>query len=509
MTASVTWTSSKTSVATISNTGSPRGLATALTAGATTIKAAHGTISGISILTVAAAGPTLTSITISPNAPSIPIGTQQQFTATGNYLDGSTQDLTETAAWSSSAPSIASISTFGLASTVASGQATIAASVGAISGSTSITISQFTHFYVAFPPPDGINNPHFMDAVMSQNAIEGVAVPVQWATVETSAPGAGTCSPVGTDTCQQDSFGWTHTYDWTAADAIDAQWFTAQSGTKKVNIILFGMTGASSVCSKSNSCFNRDTPYYVTTSGWAAHTAANIPDVLNTNKDACGGYAGAATASMSRDKNGLVTVTETAHGYQNGDVIWVGRSTPSNYNIAQEKITNVQVTGRCSRSRLRTALPLGTVVTFHGLRKATFLNGKTVTITSSTATQFSATFSHANYGPTAETGGTASPQGVPVQNATANTFQYQSGILTADAATVPGVVVSTQQSWVVPYEVALQDGMGGVHRRVDCAFQRFSESVADFLHAHRAFGRGGSLPVLHRQSRIAAFAEYI
>ena len=453
VTASVTWTSSKTAVATIGSIGSVRGLATAVTAGTTTIKAVHGTIKATTILTVTAVGPTLVSITVSPTAPSIAIGTQEQFTATGKYGDGSTQDLTQTAAWSSSAPSIASVSTTGLASTVASGQATIAAAVGAINGSTSLTISQFTHVYVAFPPPAGINNAHFMDAVLSQSAIEGVAVPVQWATIETSPPGAGTCSPVGTDSCQQDAFGWTHTYDWTAADAIDSQWFTAQFGTKKVNIILFGMTGASSVCSMSNSCFNRDTPYYVTTSGWAAHTAANIPDVLNTNKDACGGYAGAATASMIRDQNGLVTVTETAHGYQSGDVIWVGRSTPANYNIAQEKITSVKVTGSILTITATNTLPVGTVVTFHGLRKATFLNGKTVTITSSTATQFSASFSHANYGPTAETGGTASPQGVLVQNATVDTFQYQSGIHTADVATVPGVVVSTQQSWVVPYEV--------------------------------------------------------
>ena len=452
VTSSVTWTSSKTAVATITNSGTPRGVATGLTAGTTTIKAAHGAINGTTVLTVSAPGPTLISIAVSPTSPSIAIGTQQQFTATGSYTDGTTQDLTQIAAWSSSAPSIASVTTTGLASTVASGQATIAATLGAVSGSTSLTISQFTHVYVAFPPPAGVNNAHFMDAVLSQNAIEGVAVPVQWATVETSAPGAGTCSPIGTDTCQQDAFGWTHTYDWTAADAINAQWFTAQSGTKKVNIILFGMTGASSVCSASNSCFNRDTPYYVTTSGWAAHTAASLQDVLNTNKDGCGGYAGAATTSMSRDKNGIVTVTEPAHGYQNSDVIWVGRSTPGNYNIAQEKITSVQVNASTLTITATNSLPVGTAVTFHGLRKAAFLNGKTVTITSSSPTQFSASFSHANYGPTAETGGTASPQGVLVLNATADTFQYQSGVLTADVATIPGTVVSAQQSWMVSYE---------------------------------------------------------
>jgi hypothetical protein len=452
VTSSVTWTSSKTTVATINGVASPRGKATAIAAGTTTITAAHGTIKGTTILTVTAAGPSLLSIAITPAVPSITIGNQQQFTATATYSDGSAQDVTGTASWSSSVPSVATVTTTGMASTVGSGQTIIQASVGSISGSSILTITQFTHVYVAFPPPGGDNNSHFMQAVLSQPAIEGVVVPVQWATIETGTPGPGTCSPAGTDVCQQDAFGWTHTYDWTASDALNAQWFAAQSGTKKVNLILFGMTGASSICSTSNSCFNRDTPYYVTTSGWAAHTASPIQDVLNGNKDACSGYVGAATKSMSRDQTGLVTVTLPGHGYQNGDTIWVGKSTPGNYNIASEKITNVQVKTNVLTITTSNSLPAGTGVIFHDLRKATFLNGKSVTLASSGATQFTASFSHSDYGPVAETGGTASPQGVVVQIATTDTFQYQSGIFTQGAATVPGTVISVQQSWHVPYE---------------------------------------------------------
>jgi hypothetical protein len=456
VTSSVTWTSSKTTVATIS--GTIHGLANAIAAGTTTIKAAHGTVKGTTVLTVTASGPSLTAITVTPIAPSINIGTQQQFAATGKYSDGSTQDVTDTANWSSSLPSVATVSTTGLASTVASGQTTIQASVGAINGSTTLTISQFTHVYVAFPPASGDNNTHFMNAVLSQPAIEGVVVPVQWATIETGTPGPGTCSPVGTDTCQQDDFGWTHTYDWTASDALNAQWFAAQSGTKKVNLILFGMTGASSICSTSNSCFNRDTPYYVTTSSWAAHTASPMQDVLNGNKDGCSGYVGATTQSMTRDQAGVVTVTLPGHGYQNGDTIWVGKSTPANYNIASEKITNVQIKSNVLTITASNSLPGGTEVIFHELRKATFLNGKIVTLLTSGATQFTASLSHADYGPAAETAGTANPQGVSVQNATTNTFQYQSGIFTQGAATLPGTVLSVQQSWNVPYETPYKTG---------------------------------------------------
>jgi hypothetical protein len=91
-------------------------------------------------------------------------------------------------------------------------------------------------------------------------------------------------------------------------------------------------------------------------------------------------------------------------------------------------------------------------VEFQNLGSATFLNGQTVTILTASALQFTASFSHANYSPTNETSGTANPLGVPVQNATADTFQYQSGIHTAGSAITPGTVVSIQQSWPVPYE---------------------------------------------------------
>jgi hypothetical protein len=450
LTKSVTWSSSKTAVATISNTSGTQGLATALASGTTTIQAAHGTIKGTTLLTVSA--PTLVSITVTPAASSIAQGAQQQFTATGNYSDGSTQNLTNTATWSSSAPSVATIGTKGLASAVGPGQTTIEAAVGAINGSTTLTVNPLAHVYVVFPPSTGVNNTHFMNTVMNQPAIDGVTVPVPWITAETGTPGPGTCSLVGTDVCQQDAFGWTHTYDWTSIDAANAQWFAAQAGAKKVNMLLFGMSGASNICQATNTCANRFTPYYVTTSSWAAHTAATNEDFINGSRDGCSNYLGLSATSMTRDHNGLVTVTENGHGYVNGDTIWITGSTPANYNIAQENVTNVQVASSVLTITATNSFPAGIEVTFRNLKKATFLNGQTVTVLTSSATQFTATFVHVNYGPTKETAGTANPQGVTVQNAKANTFQYQSGIKTANSATTPGTVISVQQSWPVPYE---------------------------------------------------------
>ena len=58
----------------------------------------------------------LTSILISPAAPTVALGQSQQLTATGVFSDHSQQDMTKTVTWASAQPSVASISQSGLAS---------------------------------------------------------------------------------------------------------------------------------------------------------------------------------------------------------------------------------------------------------------------------------------------------------------------------------------------------------------------------------------------------------
>jgi len=59
------------------------------------------------------------SIMVSPGQPSLALGLQQQFKATAMYSDGTSQDMTSTATWSSSQTSVAAISAGGLATTKA------------------------------------------------------------------------------------------------------------------------------------------------------------------------------------------------------------------------------------------------------------------------------------------------------------------------------------------------------------------------------------------------------
>jgi phospholipase C len=138
ITTSVNWTSSNTAIATISNSSPTQGLATAVAAGSSTITATSGTITGTTTLTVQSAP--LTSITLSPSPGSVSVGSTVQFVATGQYSDGSTQNITSSCTWSSAPKTVATVAR-GLATGVSAGTATITANLGTIKGTAQLTVT--------------------------------------------------------------------------------------------------------------------------------------------------------------------------------------------------------------------------------------------------------------------------------------------------------------------------------------------------------------------------------
>ena len=142
LTTTVTWSSTDTTVATISNTAGTNGLATAVGKGSTTIKATQGTPTGQSAFSVTEP---ITKIDILPLTPSVAAGIPQQFTATATYADNSTGDVTSSVTWSSDTPSVATISNVaafnGVASTFTSGSATISASIGTIAATQNASLT--------------------------------------------------------------------------------------------------------------------------------------------------------------------------------------------------------------------------------------------------------------------------------------------------------------------------------------------------------------------------------
>src|SRR5206468_1065975 len=149
LTSTATWSSSATGVATVNSTG----LAATVAQGSATIRATSGLITGSANLTVTA--PALVSIAVTPANPSIALGLTRQFTAIGMYTDSSTQDLTSTVTWSSSATGVATIGA-GLATSLAQGITTISASLGPLTGSTALTVTASTLTSIAVTPA---NNP--------------------------------------------------------------------------------------------------------------------------------------------------------------------------------------------------------------------------------------------------------------------------------------------------------------------------------------------------------------
>jgi uncharacterized protein YjdB len=154
LTTVVTWESSDTGVATVSNADGSRGLATGVAQGSATISAAYTSVTGTTTLTVSAA--VLTRIDLTPSLASIAKGTKQPFVATGVYSDNSTQTLTTTATWNSSDGTIASVSNAagseGEATGVGTGTVTITATSGAITGQATLTVSAATLVSVDLTP---------------------------------------------------------------------------------------------------------------------------------------------------------------------------------------------------------------------------------------------------------------------------------------------------------------------------------------------------------------------
>jgi hypothetical protein len=149
---SVAWTTSDSTVATISAAG----LLTAVKQGSATISAASQGITGSTSVTVGP--PNLVSIAVSPQDPTVSAGLTQQFTATGTYTDGSTQALNG-ASWTSTPSTVATISNSGLATGATAGTATIQATSGTISGSTTLTVTAALSYIAGQTLTSGVGHP--------------------------------------------------------------------------------------------------------------------------------------------------------------------------------------------------------------------------------------------------------------------------------------------------------------------------------------------------------------
>lgn len=158
--------------------------------------------------------PTLVSIDVTPNAPTWrpTLSTdRQQFTATGTYSDTSTADITADVTWTSGTPAVATISngagTEGEATPLTVGTTLITATLGAVSGSETLTIG----VDIDATSGKGVPSTEFQFTML------GVTLTSAWLAQEASGnlagfgPSAFTLTASGTPLYQQAVPGWTRT----------------------------------------------------------------------------------------------------------------------------------------------------------------------------------------------------------------------------------------------------------------------------------------------------------
>ena len=222
VTGAALWTSSASNVLAVSNGGggggpgggggaTPKGYAVALAAGQASVTATYlGQAATIGVTVVA---PTLMEVQVTPTNPTLAKGATLQFMAVAVYSDFSTVNVTNTASWTSSAPTVATITNGGAggrgrASGVSAGKSTVSATYLGITGSTLLTVTDAQVMTIRVTPasaslPVGIDQRFTATATLTDATMRDVTNLATWSTsdgtvaaVSDSAGTQGTVTPL-------------------------------------------------------------------------------------------------------------------------------------------------------------------------------------------------------------------------------------------------------------------------------------------------------------------------
>ncbi len=159
ITALVAWSSATPANATISNVAATAGVVTPVKKGTTDITATYTIAAGQTVsttVTLTVVDGALVSIAITSTKSTAEKGTTVQYTATGTYTAGPTQNITTLVTWKSDKPLVATISnaapSIGLASAVSTGSAVISATLGAITDTATLLVNDGVLKTIAVTP---------------------------------------------------------------------------------------------------------------------------------------------------------------------------------------------------------------------------------------------------------------------------------------------------------------------------------------------------------------------
>jgi uncharacterized protein YjdB len=148
VTVGAAWTSATPAAATAN---AATGMAAGVSVGSSVITAGFNGKTASATLTVVPV--TLQSIAVMPVNPSINVGGSQQFLAMGTFNNNTTRDISALSTFKSATPAVASIdAASGLAQGLTAGTSVITATSGALSGTTTLTVTPVTLVSIALAP---------------------------------------------------------------------------------------------------------------------------------------------------------------------------------------------------------------------------------------------------------------------------------------------------------------------------------------------------------------------
>jgi hypothetical protein len=236
LTQTATWQTSPSTVVAVS----PQGNVTGIGQGAAQVSAVYQGATGTAAVAVGA--PALLSVTVSPNPSSLPTGETEQLIATGNFSDGTTQNLTQSATWNSSAPATASVSSTGATVANAMGTATISATAGSVVGSASLTVTAVAMTAINVTPATlnlvlGGNAPFQATATMSNGTTQDITATATWSSTQpsiatVSSIGMASALQIGSTTIQAQSNGLTGSASLTVVPLVLVNYYNRAAALK-------------------------------------------------------------------------------------------------------------------------------------------------------------------------------------------------------------------------------------------------------------------------------------
>ena len=317
----------------------------------------------------------LESISVTPTNPTMAVDTSVQFTATGIYSDNTTQDLTSTVTWTSSAvdaldvasgDEVAQFTGFSASKSYNSGwtkatrhgRARIEATWGHITGSTIVTVTSATLVSIAITPTNpsivkGSNQQFVATGTFSDNTTQDLTTTVTWSS--STAAVAAISNAAGSNGLATSVAAGSTTITATSGSISGATSLTATSATL-VSIAIDPTNpsiapGTTQQFTATGTYSDNTTQDLTTTVTWSSSTAAvaAISNTAGSNGKATSVAAGSTTiTATSGSVSGTATLTVTP-----ATLVSIAL-TPTNPSIALGRQSSSLPRGRIPIIRRRT-----------------------------------------------------------------------------------------------------------------------------------------------------------